>query len=177
MTMHYTADILDDYLSGELEPENDAAVHAHLEACADCRGLHEQAAALRDWMRAAALADEREFPESIRARVWAELRASAPSPLQRLRAYWRPLIAFPVGAAVAAAVAFGIIGPRTNTAPLRVAATYYLQAHNVQAAANPLADRSTSTAATVLAVDTTATLPLVDAADVTSVESGSATNP
>jgi anti-sigma factor RsiW len=175
MTMHYSADILDDYLSGELEPEHDAAVHTHLETCPDCRALHEQAAAVRDWMRMAAKAEERDFPASIKARVWTEIR-STPSPLARLRTFWRPVLAVPVGAAIAAGLAFGYFAQHP-AAPLRVAATYYLHAHNVQAAANPLADRSTSAAATVLAADPSATLPLVEAADVTSGDSGSATNP
>ena len=174
MTMHYSADILDDYLSGELDPEADAAVHTHLEACADCRALHGEAVSVRDWMRSAARAEEREFPGTIAAQVMAQIRTVPPSPFARLRAAWRPLIAFPVGAAVAAGLAFGLIVARPGSEPLRVAASYYLQAHNAQAAANPLADRSTSTAAAVLASDPSASLPLIDAADVTSVDTGSA---
>jgi anti-sigma factor RsiW len=163
---HYNSDVLDDYLSRELPPEADAAVHAHLEACAECRVTHDEAVALRDWIRAAAQAEEREMPPAIAARVWAEIRTPAPTPLERLRAFWRPLVAIPIGAfAVALVFVFGPLHP--GSAPQRVAAAYYLEAHNAQAAENPFADRSTVTAATVLTADRSATLPLVDAADVT----------
>ena len=42
--MHYDADILDDYLHGELAPERDADIHAHLEPCDACRALYDEAA-------------------------------------------------------------------------------------------------------------------------------------
>ena len=41
--MHYNADTLDDYLHGALGPERDATIHAHLEACAECRALYDEA--------------------------------------------------------------------------------------------------------------------------------------
>jgi anti-sigma factor RsiW len=168
--MHYDSDVLDDYLSHELAPEADAAVHAHLEACADCRAAHEQAVALRDWIRAAAHAEEREMPAGISARVWSQIRTPAPTMADRLRALWRPLIAIPVGAlAVGLAFAFGPLR-QSGVPPLRVAAAYYLDAHNAQAAENPFADRSTVSAAAVLIGDRSATLPLIDANDVTSTD-------
>jgi predicted anti-sigma-YlaC factor YlaD len=51
---HPESDVLEDYLSGELAAAHDAAVHAHLEACAECRRTYDQIAAFRDWIRAAA---------------------------------------------------------------------------------------------------------------------------
>lgn len=166
---HPEANLLEDYLSGELAPEPDAAVHAHLESCDECRRAYDHAAAFRDWIRAAARDEEREFPAGIAARVRAVVAAPVPSPLERLRALWRPLLAIPAGAlAVALALALGPLRPAT--APLRVAAAYYIEAHNAQAARNPLADRSIVTAASVLTADRTATLPLVDAADITSAD-------
>ena len=78
--MHYNADTLDDYLHGALGPERDAAIHAHLEACADCRALYDEAASVRDWLRAAARAEEREFPSMIKARVWEAVRAMPAPP-------------------------------------------------------------------------------------------------
>jgi anti-sigma factor RsiW len=168
--MHYDSDVLDDYLSHELAPAADAAVHAHLDTCADCRAAHEQAVALRDWIRAAAQAEEREFPAGISARVWAHIHTPAPTAFDRLRALWRPLVAIPVGAlAVALAFVFGPLRP-ANVPQLRVAAAYYLAAHNAQAAENPFADRSTVSAAAVLIGDRSATLPLVDANDVTATD-------
>ena len=166
---HLESHILEDYLSGELAPENDVAVHAHLESCAACRDAHDQAAAFRDWIRTAARAEEREFPAAIAARVRAAIATPVPTPLERLRALWRPLIVVPAGAlAVAVALAFGPLRPAT--APVRVAAAYYIEAHNAQAAQAPLADRSIVTAASVLTADHAATLPLIDAADITSAD-------
>lgn len=162
---HYDSDTLNDYLSGELAPERDAAVHAHIDACPECRAAHDHAAALRDWIRTAAAAEEREFPAAIAARVRAAIRTPAPSPLDRLRAFLRPLVAIPVGAlAVGLAFAFGPLRP-AGAPPQRVAAAYYLEAHNAQAAENPFADRSIVTAAAVLTADRSASIPLVDAAD------------
>ena len=126
--MHYESDVLDDYLSHELAPEVDAAVHAHLEACADCRAAHAQAVALRDWIRAAAQAEEREMPAGISARVWAQIRTPAPTMLDRVRALWRPLVAIPVGAlAVGLAFAFGPLRPATrrrSASPPRTTSTH-----------------------------------------------------
>jgi len=170
---HYESDVLEDYLSGELAPEHDAAVHAHLETCPDCRHVHAEAAALRDWVRAAARAEEREFPAGIAASVWAEIRTPVPTLAERLRAFWRPLVAIPVGAAaIALAIAFNPLHPATVQ---RVAAAYYLEAHNARAAENPFADRSTVTAASVITADRSATLPFVEAADITSADGSAPT--
>lgn len=171
---HTESDVLEDYLSGELGPERDAAVHAHLESCAECRRAYDSAAAFRDWMRAAARAEEREFPAGIiAARVRAAIATPVPTPVGRLRAWWRPLLAIPVGA-VAVGLAFALGPLRPATAPLRVAAAYYIEAHNAQAARNPLADRSIVTSVSVMTADRTATLPLVDAADITSADGSAA---
>jgi len=115
--MHYDADTLDDYLHGALGPERDAVIHAHLEACAACRALYDEAATVRDWLRAAAQAEEREFPSMIRARVWERVRAM-PAPLSfadRLRALWRPMIAVPVAAVLAVFIYVGV--PHAGTPP------------------------------------------------------------
>ena len=140
--MHYTLDILEDYLHGALGPERDAAIHAHLEACAACRDVYDEAAAVRDWLRAAARAEEREFPETIRTRVLAKIRYPEPSFLDRLRAAFRPAIAVPIAAVIAAAAFVGLpaVHP-AGTAP-GVAATYLLEEHAAVAAQNPLTDRA-----------------------------------
>jgi anti-sigma factor RsiW len=141
--MHYNADVLDDYLHGALGPERDAAIHAHLETCAACRANYEESAAVRDWIRTAARAEEREFPSMIKARVWEAVRNS-PAPvsfLDRVRAAWRPMIALPVAAAIAAFAYLGIPGVIRGNAPAGVAATYLLEEHAAMASDNPLADR------------------------------------
>jgi predicted anti-sigma-YlaC factor YlaD len=160
--MHYDADTLDDYLHGALGPERDAVIHAHLEACAACRAVYEEAATVRDWVRAAALAEEREFPSMIKARVWEHVRAlsATPSFADRLRALWRPMIAVPVAAVLAAFIYIGIphAGP-----PAGVAATYLLEDHAALASDNPLADRGLIVPASV--TDGSQTPSLIDADD------------
>ena len=84
--MHYNADTLDDYLHGALGPERDATIHAHLETCAPCRATYEEAATVRDWIRAAARAEEREFPSMIKARVWEAVR-NTPAPVSFLEVF------------------------------------------------------------------------------------------
>jgi predicted anti-sigma-YlaC factor YlaD len=159
--MHYDADTLADYLHGELAPEQDAAVHAHLEGCGDCRALHADTAALRDWIRTAARAEERELPPGVTASIWAEVRAPRPTVAARLRGWWGALVAVPVAAAIAVAFAFGLPALQSSTAPAAVAVSYYLEQHAAQTAGNPFADRS---ALTLTALEHSA-VPLIEAAD------------
>jgi predicted anti-sigma-YlaC factor YlaD len=161
--MHYNADTLDDYLHGALGPERDAAIHAHLEACAPCCTLYDEAAQVRDWLRAAARAEEREFPSLIKARVWEAVR-SLPPPVSfadRLRALWRPMIAVPVAAAIAIFAYVGV--PGTHGQAPGVAATYLLEEHAALASDNPLADRGLIVPASV--VDGQQSTGLIEAND------------
>jgi predicted anti-sigma-YlaC factor YlaD len=166
--MHYNADTLDDYLHGALGPERDATIHAHLEACAPCRALYDEAATVRDWLRAAAKAEEREFPSMIKARVWEAVRNS-PAPLSfadRLRALWRPMIAVPIAAAIAVFAYTGVPGVpgfRGNGQTAGMAATYLLEEHAALASDNPLADRGLIVPASV--VDGRQTPALIDATE------------
>jgi len=141
--MHYNDDTLEDYLHGELGPERDATIHAHLETCAPCRARYEDIASLRDLLRSSARAAELEFPSIIKARVWEAVR-SAPAPLtlaDRLRSFWRPMIAVPVAAAIAVFANMGIPAVHGTSGPAGVAATYLLEEHAALASDNPLADR------------------------------------
>jgi predicted anti-sigma-YlaC factor YlaD len=160
--MHYTLETLEDYLHGALGPERDAAIHAHLEACADCRGVYDQSAAVRDWLRAAARADERDFPETIRTRVLAKIRYPEPTWFERLRAALRPAIAVPVAAMIAVAVFVGLPAVHPGGSAPAVAATYLLEEHAAVASDNPLADRSLLVPASVVDDQRPA---LIDAAD------------
>jgi len=136
--MHYDQDTLDDYLHGELDAGRDAAIHAHLAGCAACRLQYDEAAGLRDWIRAAAQADERELPAMVRARVWEAVRTAPPTPFQRLQAFWRPLLAVPLAAAVAIVAYVGL--PVFQPAHAGVTAAYLLEEHAAGTAENPLAD-------------------------------------
>lgn len=163
--MHYNANILDDYLHGALGPERDATIHAHLEACAQCRALYDEAAVVRDWLRNAARAEEREFPSIIKARVWEAVRAM-PAPVSfadRLRALWRPAYAVPIAAALAVAAYLGVPGVHGGNAPAGVAATYLLEEHAALASDNPLADRGLIVPASIM--NGRQTMGLMDATD------------
>ncbi len=137
--MHYEIDILDDYLHGELDSANDAAVHAHLETCATCRAACDRSAALRDWLRSAARAEEREFPSLVKAHVWEQIRTAPPSRIAWLRSGWRPWLALPVAAAITVAGYLGVPAIH-GTPPAGVSASDLLLEHAAQMAGNPLAD-------------------------------------
>ncbi len=160
--MHYDADTLDDYLHGALGLERDAVIHAHLETCTACRALYDEAATVRDWVRAAAQAEELEFPSIVKARVWERVRAlpAMPSFADRLRALWRPMIAVPIAGVLAVFVYVGVphAGP-----PAGVAATYLLEEHAAVASDNPLADRGLIVPASI--ADGSQAPTLVDADD------------
>ena len=163
--MHYNADILDDYLHGALGPERDATIHAHLESCAPCRALYDEAASVRDWLQNAARAEEREFPSMIKARVWERVR-ELPQPVSfadRLRILWRPMVAVPVAAVLAAFVYLGVPGIHGGGQPAGVAATYLLEEHAALTSDNPLADRGLIVPASM--VDDQQTSGLIDATD------------
>jgi predicted anti-sigma-YlaC factor YlaD len=163
--MHYNADILDDYLHGEFGPERDATIHAHLESCADCRAVYDEAASVRDWLQNAARAEELEFPSIIKARVWERVR-ELPVPVSfadRLRALWRPMIAVPVAAVLALFVYIGVPGIHGGSQSAGVAATYLLEEHAAVASENPLADRGLIVPASM--VDDEQTSGLIDASD------------
>jgi predicted anti-sigma-YlaC factor YlaD len=138
--MHYTADTLDDYLHGEIAADRDALIHAHLDGCADCRVLYEELAGVRDWIRNAAMADERDLPPMVKARVWAAVRTAPPTWQERLRGAWRPWLAVPVAAAIAGVAYLGVPG-HFSAAHAGVSASYLLEEHAAGTADNPLADR------------------------------------
>jgi len=165
--MHYDLDTLDDYLRGELDATRDANVHAHLEACKPCRAAYDEAASVRDWIRAAAAAEEREFPALVKAHVWETIRSAPPSRLAWLRSGWRPWLAVPVAAALALAVYVEVPGIH-GAPPAGIAAADLFIEHAAQMADNPLADHGVVVRASTLdANDSSA--PLIEAVDMTSV--------
>jgi anti-sigma factor RsiW len=164
---HYDLDILEDYLHGELDEARDAAVHAHLDACTACRADFDQLASVRDWVRAAALAEERELPSLVKARVWETIRTQPATPMTRLRAAWAPWLAVPAAAAIAFAAYFGL--PSLHAAPpIGVAASDLLLEHAAQMADNPLADHGVVVPASVVE-SSHPTSSLIEAVDASSV--------
>ncbi len=138
MTTHYDRETLTDYLHGALEPEADAALFEHMETCPSCRQLHDEEAAFGEALRAAARAEELEFPSLVKARVWDAIRHQPPAWHARLFTGWGPRLAVPLAAAIALVAYFG--GPvlRHDAAVPGVAAAFYLDEHNVQVQNNPL---------------------------------------
>jgi len=176
MNRHYDRETLIDYLHGALGDAADAAVLAHLEACAACRTLHDEEAAFGDALRSAGLAEELEFPSLIKARVWEAVRTSKPSFIERMRA-WGPRLAAPVAAAIVLAAYLGT--PFTHsTAPAGVQASFFLDEHNAEAQQNnpfgpgsapavyatDTQDRGNSTAASYIDTADAATLDDADGA-------------
>ena len=88
MTTHYDRDTLIDYLHGEMTAADDAAIHAHVAACGDCRTLRDEESALGDLLRAAAAADERELPSMVKAKIWDAVRREHGAQLEQLRCRW-----------------------------------------------------------------------------------------
>jgi anti-sigma factor RsiW len=136
--------LLVDYERGELDAVRDAEMFAHLQACDDCRGLHQADLAMVDSLRA--WSAERDFPPSILAGVRQTMRAeSAPTLLERLRAAWRPAITAPVAAAVIiAGTIFGYQHARVTQAPT-LTGMDFVREHVAQTAGLPSSDRAWST--------------------------------
>jgi len=130
-----------------------------------CRTLYDEAAQVRDWLRAAARAEELEFPSMIKARVWDAVRNAPPAPTlaDRLRSFWRPMVAVPVAAALAVFAYMGVPAVHGSGQPAGVAATYLLEEHAALASDNPLADRGLIVPASV--VDSQQATSLMDAGD------------
>jgi len=170
---HYTDDDLIDYLHGEVSDELDVRIHAHLAQCSDCSERYDAEAAVGELLRASALAEEQAFPPMIRAQVWAAIRAAQPTPLERIRAFFNPLVAVPVAAALALLMYLGvpIIRGDRATAPT-VAAAYYFEEHAAEGLENPLADHvnTNATLAYGQAGGAAVSSPLIDAADAATLD-------
>jgi predicted anti-sigma-YlaC factor YlaD len=165
---HLSADLLVDYLHGELAPEDDALAHAHLSACAACRHERDLEASLSEVLRKTAQAEEQEMPSLIKAAIWEQIREAKPGPMARLAAWLRPAVAVP--ALVVPALAVLLVGGwyvsplhhDTGTAPT-IDAMYYLQAHEAQSASAPLSEQSSQPALETSMIDSNPAPELADA--------------
>lgn len=141
MIEHLSTDQLVDFVHGELGPQDDVLAHAHLTSCPACRAEADAERTLVEYLRAAAVAEEREMPSTINAAIWAQVRAAKPGPLAALAAFFRPAIALPLAALLLIGGYFA--SPLAHRgAPPTIAASYYLQAHAAQSAQNPLAEHA-----------------------------------
>lgn len=169
MNQHITTETIVDYLHGALSPNEDAAVHAHLDACADCRSEYDAEAAMTEVLRAHAAQNEREFPATLKAEIWSRVRSAQPSAWSRLAGWFKPALAVPAAAAIAAAVYFGAGFNGGHGAP-SIEAAYYLQDHAALNSTVPFNDRSSVNPADLenaAAVNTQQTAVNVEAASYT----------
>ncbi|PZR58453.1 MAG: hypothetical protein DLM50_02930 [Candidatus Meridianibacter frigidus] len=145
---HPTTERLIDYIHAALAPQDDAAVHMHLDECSECRQEHAVQIRLSEMLRADAAAHERELPPMLKAQIWNAVRSLEPTAMDRVRAWLRPAYSVPVAAAliVAAFVAPGYLHHNASGAP-SIDAAYYLQDHAAMNGATPFGDHSGSAAA------------------------------
>lgn len=137
---HLTTEQLTDYMHGALLPEEDARTYAHLESCAQCRSAYDAEAALTEFVRAQAAAEERELPPTLKAAIWEQIRAAQPSPASRLLAWLRPAISVPIAAAIALALYFGPGLLHERSSVPAIDAAFYLQDHAALNSTIPFSD-------------------------------------
>ena len=142
---HPTTEKLIDYLHGALSPEVDAIVHAHLDECTHCRNEYATEVQLSEMLRSQAALEERELPPMLKASIWQAIRDTAPTPVERLRAWLRPAYAVPVVAAllVAAYLTPGYLHGSNSQGPT-IDAAYYLQEHAAMNSTVPFGDRTST---------------------------------
>lgn len=140
MIEHLSNDLIVDFVHGELEPAADARAHAHLVTCATCSSEVNAERTLREFLRDAAVASEREMPSGINAAIWEQIRAAKPGPFAALTSLFKPMIAIPVAAVLFAGGYFATAA--THHESPSIAASYYLQAHAVQSSQGPLSERT-----------------------------------
>jgi anti-sigma factor RsiW len=142
MNDHLSADTLVDFVHGELSPSDDAQTHAHLATCAPCREAYDLEASLSEVLRAAATADEREFPSLVSAAVWDRIRHAPPTRAARIAAFFRPAFALPVAAALVIGGYF--VSPLAHPSHPTIDAAYYFEAHAAQTSQTPLSERTSA---------------------------------
>ncbi|HET7813304.1 MAG TPA: anti-sigma factor [Candidatus Baltobacteraceae bacterium] len=140
MTQHLTNETLQDYIHSDLSPQEDAQVYTHLEQCADCRAEYDAENTIGESLRAYAAETERELPATLKAAIWSEIRSARPSFWSRFTASFRPAMALPVAAVIAAGVYFGVTNMGSPASP-SIEAAYYLQDHAAMNDTTPFSDR------------------------------------
>lgn len=148
---HPTLEELTDYVHGELPPQRDAAVHAHIAECEACAEAHDTEVRLGEVLREHARAEERELPlgfgQRIRDAAIASERPATPWWEAFARAL-RPAIAIPVVATVVLAVYFVVAASHQGTAQMAtIDAATYIDNHAALATDMPFSESLTMPAA------------------------------
>lgn len=137
---HPTPEQLVDYLHGELPPQQDAAVHAHLAECTPCAREYEAETSLTELLRAHARAEERELPYRVIAGIRGVTAGTERvSVWQRIRSALRPIVLVPVAAALAVALFFEI-GSHHSTGATPIDAAAYVNNHAALTATTPFSE-------------------------------------
>jgi len=138
---HVSPEQLVDYLHGELPASEDAAVRAHLAACAECREAYDAEARLTELMRGHARAQERELPQGVVANIREAIAASQEPWWSRFTASLRPLA---IGAAIAAGIVVGTFASlrtwHSHAQASTIDAAYYLDDHAALAPTTPVGE-------------------------------------
>jgi anti-sigma factor RsiW len=135
--MHPSLEELVDYMHGELSPERDAVIHAHLADCPVCAQHHDAEASLTDLLRAHASAEERDLPPSVVAGIHTAIARPAPTAWSPLQMIVRPAFALSAAAVIAAMVYFGNPAWHRGVPLTRIDAAYYLDNHTALTATTP----------------------------------------
>lgn len=138
--LHPTPEEIVDYLHGELSPEQDAAIHAHLATCDECVEIRDAEQSLTEVLRAHAKAQERELPPGVVATIRDAVRYQPPSLWERVSAAFRPAIAVPVALALAAFVYFGFKLAHGPAVASTISASNYVDCHAALSQTTPLSD-------------------------------------
>jgi anti-sigma factor RsiW len=138
---HLTAEQLIDYVHAELCELEDAAVHAHLAACAVCREEYDAEVRLSELLREHARARELELPPELAATIRDLAARPAHSPwIARWNGLLRPAFALPVAAAAAVGLYVGAHVLHDRSPAARIDAAYYLEDHASLATTAPFSD-------------------------------------
>jgi predicted anti-sigma-YlaC factor YlaD len=141
MTQHLSLETLIDYIHGELTPEADAAVHLHLTSCPACREEYDAEVQVGEALRAVLRAQDIEFPSIVAARTWERIRNARTGPLASLAILLRPVVAVPLVLAIGFGAYFATPLGHAPKHDRTINASYYLEQHAGQEAADPLAER------------------------------------
>jgi len=140
---HVSPEQLVDYLHGELPASEDAAVHAHLAGCPECREAYESEARLSELMRSHARAQERELPQGVVAGIRDAIAATQEPWWARFAASLRPLA---VGTAIVAGILVGTFASlrtwHSHAQASTIDAAYYLDDHAALAPTTPFGEGS-----------------------------------
>lgn len=138
--LHLTPDEIVDYLHGELSPERDAAVAAHLASCAACSQVREEELTLTEMLRAHVRAEEREMPATVAAAIQTAVRRAPQPGWAAWDAAFRPLLALGAAAAVALVLWAGLSVAHLGSRGAAIDAADYVDRHTTLSEVTPFAD-------------------------------------